>query len=387
MKQVCILFTMLLFASLSIAQSSKISAGKTALEEGNYSKAYEYLKSASEHKKTIENAETWALYAQAAAGLLQSTNQDILQSMGITDLNQESVISLIKKANNMDSEAAYTSYTQSAAETIINQSHNAGVIAYNDQQDFEAAIKHFTEKKELMQKLLPNPPFDTIGIVVIGSAHLQLGNEAEGIRFYEQLIDIKYNDLGVYNTVINYYKDIDNDDAYLATLKKAQDMYPSENNFTLLELDYYIQKGKIDEKMEELIAAAESNPDNANLALIISSVYERKEDYKKQYEWANKALSVAPDEFSPNFNTAVSLYNQAVSYNSEMNFMLSDTSAEYLQAKKNRDELAKQSLPYFEKAYEIDPNHKGVQQALYFYHKMMGNKDLEQKFKTLYEQE
>lgn len=369
MKKLTFLFFAMMFAMFSMAQNSALNAAKSAFENGDYKTAYENINSAAEHKKTIDNPETW-VYKAMIYSAVSSTG--LTEMLGI-QITEEETLAALEKADSLDPDGSYDAQLAEAADFIINQTHNAGVKAYSEEKDYQKAVDLFQKKQSLTEQFKPDAPADTIGVVVIGSSYVNLEQVDNAIPYYEQAVELDYDDQGIYNTLIRYYDENENQEKYLDILKKAQVKYPEENNYLLLELDHYIKNGQAKEKLEDLKAAAEKNPDNVNLPILIAGIYEREENYEMQQEWAQKAVAIQPESFAANFNLGVAIFNQAVAQNYIMNSETTTDSQVYVSAKAKRDELAAKAFPHFEKAYNMKPEDRAVIQAMAQYYRLTGD--------------
>ena len=368
MKKSILIIAALLVTAISFGQNSKLRSAKSSYEDGDMQEAKEAIDAASEHDKTKDNPETW-VYKALIYNQIQSTGVgDILQ----IEVSDEDVLDSLAKAKALDSDGKYEEQIATASQSMIDNAHRMGAIAYNEDNDYEAAIEGFERKLELIEQFTPDAPQDTISYVVIGSSYMNLQEPEKAVPYYEKAIELNYQDQGIYNGLINYYEDKD-EDKFLNYLEMAKERFPEDQRYQLIEIDYYIEQGKADEKMDELKAAVEKNPDNVNLPLIISNIYEAQENYEEQVKWTEKALEIDPDNFAANLNTGAAYFNMAVKYNDEINFMSTNTTQEYKDKKALRDEYADKAKPYFDKAYEMQPENENVVQALIMYNRMYGN--------------
>ena len=371
MKNILILALAMVFTTVGFAQNSKLNSAKSSFESGDYQAALEAINAAAEHKKTKDNPETWVYKAMIYSG---ARSMGLHEMLGLS-IPEEAVNEALDKAVALDSSNKYGEQIAQASQFMIESAHNAGVQAYMNDKNYEQAVELFERKLALQQKYAPDSPVDTIANVVIGSSYYNLEQPEKAVPYYEKAIELGYDDQGIYNGVINYYKESGDDENYMKYLKIAQEMYPDVQTYKLYEIDYYLANGQADEKLEELKQAAVDNPDNINILLIISSIYEQKENYAEQAKWTEKAVAVDSENFAANFNAGVAYFNQAVKYNDELNFMDNNTSAEYKQAKATRDQFAAKAKPFFDKALQLKPDDNSVKQALIQYYKMEGQND------------
>jgi len=330
----------LCFAVTSFAQKGKLTTAKRAFGSGDYALAYSSINSAASHEKTKDNPETW-LYKSKILSLLE-ISPTVSQLIGIEVKEGESEEAL-DMAIALDTDGAFKEDIAATATEIITNTNNQGATAYNDDKNYALTSEIFRKKIALKEKYQPDA-------------------EADPLDFL--------------------YQGTDQGEKYLKALKRTQEIYPDDNNYKLMEIDYLIAEGKIDEVLDQMLSASEKEPDNTNLMTTIASVYKNKGDIVTERQWLKKALTIDADHFESNFNLGVSFFNEAVQSNDIMNFEGSTTSATYIAEKKKRDTLASQAIPLFEKAYASNPTDQAVLLALVQYHRLKDDKVNMEKFQS-----
>ena len=368
MKKTIILIAALFMTAITYGQNSKINSAKSALESGDLQSALADIQAASEHKKTVDNPETWATMAMIYSQIQSSGINQILQ---IENLD-EKISSSLDKAVSLDSNGDYAEIIQIASSRLMQNAHDAGAAAYEDDKDFQTAIDMFSNKLALQEKYAPNTPEDTIAYVVIASSYSNLDQPEQAITYYEKAYNLGYDEKFVYAGMINYYRDKD-DDKYLNIVEEARAKYPEDQSYLLEEIDYYLSQGRIEEKLDELHLAFENNPENINLPIIISNIYQNKKDYAKQAEWTEKALAIDSENEIANLNTGVAYLNQASNIHNEMAAMPTANSQEFKDKEVLRDQKAEKAKQYLDKTLAINADNKLAIQALAEYYRMYEN--------------
>ncbi len=377
MKNLFSIVLLMCLASNIMAQKGKLRSAQSALESGDYKSAYGLIIEASENDKTKDLPQTWVVMAQVLSQVKASPELGQIMQIQVSD---EDLVNAVEKAQQLDANGDYSDQIMEAANIIAQNAHNAGVIAYNETKDFQKAIDNFEHEVAFREKY--SLPIDTIDYLVIGASAYELGDQEKVLDAYNKLLDLNYQDKAIYYTLLQIYQDTEQDDNYLATIDKATQQFPNENNFSLMRIDYYLNKGQIDDILDQMIQEADNNPNNINLLLAISGAYEAKEDYPNQFIYAQRATEVDPSSYAANYNAGVAKFNQAVKYNSEMNFMSTNTSPEYMAAKQKRDQFADQAAPYFEKAYSIDPNNASILAAYVQFYRLKNDKAKQAEFQS-----
>jgi len=168
-------------------------------------------------------------------------------------------------------------------------------------------------------------------------------------------------------------------------LETAKQKYPENQNYMLLEIDYYISNDRMDEILDKMLAAAEENPQSTPLNLNIAVVYEAQENSTEAAKWYGKVLEYEPDNARSLFGVGAGYFNQAVEKQSDMDFLRADQKTEYETFKKERNALAEQSFPYFEKAMAADPDYAPTYKAMSEYYKIKGDLAKSNEFKAKYD--
>lgn len=175
----------------------------------------------------------------------------------------------------------------------------------------------------------------------------------------------------------------------LASFKKSTELDTSRENFqeciknikylattlyndaaaSLDSIDYKIAIGNFD-KFKEYYLLVDPTPANIqqkdiDFSLAIASLYTKifESDRKGKIEFLklakdayNKILAVDPNNIGANYNMGILYYNQAVNLINQSDYDLDIVALNDIQD--NSINLFKESLPFMEKAYELDPRRR-----------------------------
>ncbi len=253
----------------------------------------------------------------------------------------------------------------------------------------EGALKLF-EKTLAADKLLKDNSMD--GVLATDSAyHNQLFitsamatsagqlDKAEG--YLQQLIEVGYQDPLVYSNLYKIYEEKDPEKA-VSYLEQGRKAFPNDVNMLFTEINYYLKQGRLEELTGKLQKAIEAEPNNASVRSTLGNVYDQL--YQKEHEagngdksmeyfgqaekYYNEALSIDQGALETNYSLGALYYNKAVIHVKEMNELADDYSKEgtrKYEAKKAEAMVEfDRSLPYFEKAYSINPKDRNTLIAL-----------------------
>ncbi len=157
-------------------------------------------------------------------------------------------------------------------------------------------------------------------------------------------------------------------------LTEGRKKFPEDSGLLFAEINSYLKKGKLDELTDRLKQAIHQEPNNVGLYVTLGNVYDnlyqtmaKDKNEAKATEYFNEAKTYyeqASAKDPKNVDAVYSLgalyYNKAAVRTQEMNALPDDFSSAGLKKLKDlRDgilALFDESLPYFQKAENINPN-------------------------------
>jgi tetratricopeptide (TPR) repeat protein len=257
-----------------------------------------------------------------------------------------------------------------------------------------------------------------------GSNDYQLGHRKESFNNFELSLNCSFNPLvGETDSMIIYYAGViareledypkaekylrkaieinstESGDAYgilsevlsaqgrkaeaMDVLHKGMPLFPENQQIMVSIINLYISEGKDPKDIIPLLQEAQkAQPENASLFFVEGNLYEKlyeatskenKDYFNSATESYKKSLSIDPNYFGGYYGLAALIFNEGVYYNEKANAVPASDEAEYQRLLGIANEHFKSALPYFQKAYELDPKEKAVIQAL---------KDINFRFRT-----
>lgn len=166
----------------------------------------------------------------------------------------------------------------------------------------------------------------------------------------------------------------------LAFYNNSLYVYPNDLTLQKSRITTLIGLNKLDEASLELEKVIAAEPDSEDLYYTLGTIYHHKGENNKALGAYKKALEIDPDHFESNYNYAVILFNEASEIRREQN-ALGTTAREKRRAgamEKLIEQKLRRALPQWEKAMELRPDNKEIQEALRFiYSKLKMEKALE----------
>lgn len=322
-------------ATYANAQKSEVSKAKNAwalAKFGGTGQPLETtLKTLGEGLKSTDNAianekskdmpEAWSYRALFASRIAFVDSLNVANALANDKIAEEA----ITKAKALDTKGGEKENIAEAELTLNNALRNRAIFAYN-KKDFKTALEAFNQ-------ITAKNPTDTSMFVNAGVTAKQIENYPEMTRNFTKAIDLGYKDSeSLYSEVISTtFEKLKDTVAGSALLEKAIAKYPDDKYFVGMQTDLYIKQGNVAKSQEMLAKLIAKDDKNAAYQYAMGDTY-----YKQALDLQGKRNELAAQEKSKKITAAVS--------------------------KKKFDEITTkmtgfidQSLPYYKKAYELDP--------------------------------
>lgn len=188
----------------------------------------------------------------------------------------------------------------------------------------------------------------------------------------------------VYKTLLSAYIQLGNTDAFNEYLMKARVEFPNDVSLINLELQGYIDAKDYEKALNILDLAIEKDPTNAIYFYVKGFIYQTNmKDNDKALTAYNKAVELDPKNFDSWFMSGVVWYDQGKEIIDQMN-KLSTSKADqkkYEDLTVVKKDKFEKSLPYFEKAHELNETDAETIKALWEVYRQlrMNEKALEMK--------
>lgn len=358
MKKFTILLAFLFSISLiANAQNGKRNSAKVNLDNGNLAKAKELIDIAVTHDKTKEDAKTWLYYGQIYAQL-GATKDEAISSIAPDALNKS--LDAYKKAASLDEKNTLYIDLSNNVLQLANTFYANGIAAF-ETQVFDEAIEQFNKAS------LANAIIDIVDTMTIYATALSASNG--GINDvakakYTQLIEMDYDNSGIYSDLATVYKNEDNFEKAEEILGLGRTKYPDDNGILISEINILLGQGRFEEVISKLETSIALEPENTSLYLALGDSYKEIKDNENAIKYYLQALEIDPDYFLALYNAGVVYYTRAFDLNMEANDLPFDEVEKYKAVLAEASEYFLKALPYFEKAFVIDPTDADVIKAL-----------------------
>ena len=252
-------------------------------------------------------------------------------------------------------------------EQMRNHFFNQGATLYNDDEDYEGAMKAF----EACYRIEPN---DTTSATYAFQCASVAEDEKGMLKSFDKLVELKYAQPGPYTTMarVHFAKgmELSEEDKkeeakkeyekMLAMANKGLENIPNSIDLIKFKIEAYIRLDRADDAINLLKKAVETNPQDSISHFSLGALYEGKKDYDMAEASYKKAVEIAPNYYNANLNFAAFYIERAKEVKREVEALVGPTGqytdpkkAEQLSAKR-KDHL-KNALTYLEKCNSLKP--------------------------------
>lgn len=353
MKRILILFTLVLAAATTFAQSSKRVSAYNYMKDGEFLKAKEPIDEAINDSKTGIDDKTWRYRGQIYTGLAQNEYEGIDKAKAIS-----TAIESYQKAMELDEKNKWKQENLTGLAQAQNLAVNMGIEAYNA-SDFEKSANLFLVGEEAASQL---GVVDTLALYNAGLAAEQAGNFEMALAQYRKALEIDYLEAKMYLYMANLYQRQKDTEGYLAIIQEGREAYPDDADLIVYELNHYLSNKKYDEAKNNLMLAIEKEPNNRQLYFSLGVVYQELGNTEEAVKAYQKAIEIDSEYFDAIYNLGAFYFNAGVEMNNAAN-EIEDNNA-YKAKRAEAKEEFKKGLPYLEKAHELDPSDTGAMASL-----------------------
>lgn len=313
-------------AAYANAQKGEVSKAKNAWAlarfSGNQTQPLEAtLKTLGDGLKSTDNAianekskdmpEAWSYRALFASRISFIDTVNVQNALANEKIAEEAIV----KAKALDTKGGEKENITEAETTLNNALRNRAISAYN-KKDFKSALGYFEE-------ITVKNPQDTGTYVNAGVTAKQIENYPAMITNFKKAIDLGYKEgESLYSEIISTTFDKVKDTvAGTALLETAVAKYPENPYFIGMQTDLFIKQGNIAKSQELLTKLIAKDPKNAAYQYAMGDTY----------------------------------YKQALDLQVKRNKIDQKKKKEFDAITVTMTKFIDQALPYYKKAYELDP--------------------------------
>ncbi len=396
-----ILASALLISVIAFAQKDQIKAAEKALKGGNSAEAVSILQAAEAASATAPDSEKAQYFYVKGNALLDLANKKVDEGKNLTSAAKAyQDLLAVEKASGKDK---YSSQATASILDIKFKLLNSAIADTKSEKNLEGAQKLYDAY--LLDKK------DTINLYYSASTYVNAKDYATALKLYGELKTLNYSGKGTSYLATNkltgqedLYNNVKDRDLAIkiGTHEKPKaEAIPSKRgeiykNIALI----LVQDGKIEEAKKAVADARKANPEDNSLLLTEANLYLETKDFETYKKLIAEALEKKPNDADLVFNLGVisanaknrvdaeKYYKRVIEINPKytnayINFAalkLEDekpiidemnklgTSAKdmkrYDVLKSQRENLFKSTIPFLQKAYELEPTNIDIAKTL-----------------------
>ncbi len=330
------------------AQNSKRTSAWNYLKYGKLDKAKEAIDAASEHPKTMKDAKTW-FYRGNVYLSIQLSDEEKYKELDpdALDKSYDAYITAME----LDKKGEFTKDVNDRILVCAEQYYNKGVNKFNE-KNYEEAMKSF-EKAGKVNKSLGK--IDTLATynAALCAEFADFSDNAK-INF-EKLVEWNYDQPVIYSSLSEIYETDGDTLKAIEIVKKGREKYPENFNLIITEINIYLAIGEQGKAMELLKMAIEQDDTNPTIFFAVGTNYDQMGNFEEAENAYLRAIELKDDYFDANYNIGALYVNKAIEIQEKANSLPLDAQEKYDKMNNEANELFKKSLPYLEKADQIQP--------------------------------
>ncbi|MCC8145456.1 MAG: tetratricopeptide repeat protein [Bacteroidales bacterium] len=396
-------------AGTSFAQKKALKDANSERKAKNFDVARSLIQEALNHPQTQNEAETWYV-----AGMIENDQFDVEKVKELSGEKPDSdkmypaldrILPYFIKSDSLDmlpdEKGRVKSKYRKDIKTIMQANwpyyYNAANYYY-DKGDFKNTFKNFKLYGDIPKlAMFEGEPFqaeatiegDTIKTTVryyAGLAAIMIPDRKAAIEIFEDIKDYGIMEDQIYQQLATQYHHLQDTVNYLRILRLGADKFPNESYYLLNLINANLAQGNIDEAEDFILKAIDVTPDNPQLYDVLGLVYEHKKDVDKAITTIKKALAIDPDNAEALSHLGRLYYNLGVEKRANAH-AIEDRTA-YDKEIEEVNGYFKESIPYFQKALELNSEDKEAVFALRnMYYSLGMNEEYEKMDKIFSEQQ
>ena len=390
MKKVLFTVALMFGAMVASAQVSVVKEAKSMKKDP--AAAAKVLEAALTNPETANDPNTWQLAGDLQKAIYDEENMKLYVPGGQADMPKmyNAMMEMFEyylKCDEVEQAGVANGTVKKAklrkknAETLLKvrpNLGNGGVEAFNV-NDYESAQKYFG----LFVDVTENPMFADQAAALkadtLNSLYANYAAMAATMREPKDIASvIKYGNIGKENAAEGwrslmfmaevYGKEQVDSVKWLETIKDGAARFPEQDYFVGNIMDYYLQRGMVDEGLAQIdqLLAANEKP----YFLFVKGVllYEKK-DYAAAHEALDKVIALGGDLAAEAYAKKGDIYFFPAQSIVEENSTLNIDDPKYNANESKIKEAYEQAKPFYEKAKELEPDNKSIwgQQLLRVY--------------------
>ena len=351
MKKFFLLIAAVSISLGAVAQKGKVTSALSFIDQGILDKAKESLDVAFANEKSKNWFNTY--YAKGRLGQAVFKADDPKYNGYFSDPLTEAFESY-EKAMELDTKGT------TKKRIITNGVYNSLALDLYVQggkkfeaKDFEGALKSFALQIQITESDKYVGGIDTGMYYNAGLAAVNAKKYNEGMKYFEKCAEMKYLGITPYYQIYECYLGLGDTTKAEAYLLDLPNKFPGDKTVTLQLIDLYLKSNKYEEALNYIKVAKEADPSNYSLYLAAGLTYLNQGRNDESIPELIKAVELKPELFESQYGLGAAYINKAADMFVKANDIMDVK--KYSAAIDEANIVYAKALPYMEKAHELKP--------------------------------
>lgn len=372
-KLVLLTIGLVMMAGSGFSQKGKVASALTYLENNEVEKALEAILAAEQHEKSKDWYRTYYVKGRIMQVIAESKDEKI---KGLAKNPALQAFESYEKAKSLDEKGKVGKTIELYLPMLAADFINKAVDEFQ-KQDFKNSYESFKYALKVQEDKVFGGTIDTTVVYNAGLAAYNGGMWDDAIEYFKKAIDLKYGAGTPFVLMKNAYLNKGDSAMALKTLQDGFDMYPTDQNIIVELINYYLLKAHDNEAALNYISMAKAkDPENASLYFAEGYAMDQLGKPDSAIMSYKKAIALDSTFTNAYFNLGALIFNQGVTQFDACADIMDNT--EYQKCVEEADKKFAESLPYLEKAHELNPEEINVMETLkvlYYRLKMYDKRD------------
>jgi len=413
MKKVVFTGLFCFLVALSFGQKKVVNAVKNELKNTppNYTEARTQIKGALTDAETANDAETWYV-----AGLVESKQFDAQRALEILGKKPDeevmyaalqNILPFFLKSAELDQlpnakgkvSPRFIKDIRSNVRANRPFYINAGLFAY-EKKDYKLAYENFKLYGDMpTMDLFKGEKWDVVpndttemqvryyaglaaALIPDHPAALEIFNEIKDKGYVENTV---FKETDIYQRLSYEYNQMKDTTAFENIIKEGFTKFPGDEYYVSSLINISINSGKFSEAIDYLNQAITQHPEDAQMYDVLGQVYEADKKTDDALKYMKKALELEPNNTDFLSHIGRVYFNLGVEQRKTADEMTD--AAKSKEATNQALDYFRQSLPFWEKIFDLDPKNSGAIFALRSVYYSLSMSDKYEKMDALYNSE
>lgn len=372
-----VIYISFLFSTTVFAQIQMQNRAYEYATTGKYLEAKQAIDFAAKNDITSKDPKTWYLRGFIYKELYNDAASEGNLSEA-RELRKSSILSL-KNSIELDTQQEYTEDCTDILNYLYGTILTTEGVANLERQNFREAIKNIRTYVDDWGKKGANYGD---AVYYLGYAYSALRNVDSALYYYQQALDLDYDEPLIYYNLAYIYENKQMKDKSIGIIRQGIKRYPNNENLIIANINVLLSFNELEEAEPVIKYYVDNFNETADVMIVAATVYEKLESkfpnlqdkyFNYRVNALNRALQLEPNNFTANYNLGIAYFNRGVDI-----VLAAEYTYDLQEVMNMLDEVADlftTAKPYVEKAHRLNEENVQVLKALEGIYYQLGQKD------------